>query len=174
MSIEENLRKSNPQANAGETETDPNFLERDFDIVPIGNQPVSFRKYLFGLTALLLIASASFGLGRLSRLEETRKPVVIRQPESSGMVEEVKASVPSVSMPPAEKSTNSNTAAAITSVKSVIGPESVVGSKNGKKYHFPWCSGAKRIIELNKVVFATTDEARKAGYTPAANCKGLK
>lgn len=49
----------------------------------------------------------------------------------------------------------------------------IVGSKNGSKYHYPWCQGAERIKEENKVWFATAAEAKRAGYTPAANCPGL-
>ena len=48
-----------------------------------------------------------------------------------------------------------------------------VGSKNGTKYHLPWCSGALRILEENKVWFRSADEAKAKGYTPAANCKGI-
>ncbi len=48
-----------------------------------------------------------------------------------------------------------------------------VASKNGTKYHLPWCSGAKRILEENKVWFETKEAALAAGYTPAANCPGL-
>ncbi len=48
-----------------------------------------------------------------------------------------------------------------------------VASKNGTKYHLPWCGGAKRILEENKVWFRTKEEAIAAGYTPAANCPGI-
>lgn len=48
-----------------------------------------------------------------------------------------------------------------------------VASKSGTKYHLPWCPGAKQIKEENKVWFATKTDAEKAGYTPAANCKGI-
>ncbi|MFH1608762.1 MAG: hypothetical protein ABH951_01935, partial [Patescibacteria group bacterium] len=74
----------------------------------------------------------------------------------------------------------------LDSNKSVLSPETaqneaflsndeglLVGSKNGTKYHYPWCSGALRIKEENKVWFNSMEEARQAGYTPAANCKGL-
>ena len=57
---------------------------------------------------------------------------------------------------------------------SVSSGEQVVASKNGTKYHYPWCAGAKQIAEKNKITFASTEEARAKGYTPAANCKGLK
>ncbi len=51
---------------------------------------------------------------------------------------------------------------------------SVVASKSGKKYHYPWCSGANRIKESNKIWFKSIQEAKKAGYMPAGNCKGLR
>jgi len=48
-----------------------------------------------------------------------------------------------------------------------------VASKNGSKYHLLWCPGAKQMKEENKIFFASEDAAQAAGYTPAANCKGL-
>lgn len=48
-----------------------------------------------------------------------------------------------------------------------------VASKNGTKYHLPWCGSAKQIKEENKIWFKTKAEAEGAGYTPAANCKGI-
>ena len=47
---------------------------------------------------------------------------------------------------------------------------SVVASKNGTKYYFPWCGGLSRISPQNKVTFASSKEAEQAGYTIAANC----
>jgi hypothetical protein len=48
-----------------------------------------------------------------------------------------------------------------------------VASKNGSAYHLPWCSGAARIKEENKIWFATKEEAEAAGYRAASNCKGI-
>ncbi|HEY9582849.1 MAG TPA: hypothetical protein VJK09_00855, partial [Candidatus Paceibacterota bacterium] len=56
-------------------------------------------------------------------------------------------------------------------VINAVGEESVVVSKNGSKYHYPYCSSAKQIKEENKIVFATPAAAEAAGYTLAANCK---
>ena len=50
----------------------------------------------------------------------------------------------------------------------------VVASKSGTKYHLPTCSGAKSIKPDNLITFASIAEAEAAGYTPAANCPGLK
>lgn len=51
------------------------------------------------------------------------------------------------------------------------GSVGIVASKNGTKYYLPEC--ANTISEANKVWFVSADAARAAGYTPAANCKGL-
>lgn len=48
-----------------------------------------------------------------------------------------------------------------------------VGSVNSDKYHLPYCSGAQRIRESNKIWFTSEAEARAQGYTPAGNCPGL-
>lgn len=58
-----------------------------------------------------------------------------------------------------------------TSVSSKPAEGSVVGSKNGTKYHLPHCSGAGSIKEENKVWFASESAAQAAGYTRAGNCK---
>ncbi len=49
----------------------------------------------------------------------------------------------------------------------------VVASKasSSKLYHHPWCSGAQRIKETNKLWFPTEADAISAGYTLAANCQ---
>jgi hypothetical protein len=57
--------------------------------------------------------------------------------------------------------------------QAVASEGSYVASKSGEKYHLPWCSGAQHIKEENKVWFKTKAEAEAAGYTPAANCKGI-
>jgi len=52
-----------------------------------------------------------------------------------------------------------------------IDPRVVASRAAGSKlYHHPWCSGAKRIKEANKLWFSTESEAIAAGYTLAANC----
>ena len=108
---------------------------------------------------ILLVGFCSFGLGRLSKLEESRLPIQLE----SALAETASAAVaPSVVSPSSE-----------ATVPLVSGGQ-LVASKSGEKYHFPWCSGTQRISEANKIWFNSIEEARKAGYTPASNCKGLK
>lgn len=119
----------------------------------IQQKPAENSQDYFILIIIILVAFSSFGLGRLSTIENTKKrPVVFEQ-----------------SLPAATLSAK-NTLPENQSIQE----GSLVASKNGTKYHFPWCSGAQRIKEENKIWFNSTKEAREGGYTPAANCKGLK
>lgn len=108
---------------------------------------------VFIITIILFVGLISFGLGRLSAVTESKIPVSVEKLTSSVVGTELSVSSPD----------------------SYVGGEEklFVASKNGTKYHYPWCSGAQRIKEENKVWFNTKEEAEKAGYTPASNCKGL-
>ena len=48
-----------------------------------------------------------------------------------------------------------------------------VASKKGSVYHLPWCPGAIKLLEKNKIFFKTKKGAEKEGYSPAKNCEGL-
>jgi len=135
MSIKEFIEKSK------------GFIEKDRDI--------------FIAIIIVLVAFGSFGLGRLSKAEELKTPISIKNMNASVLEAKTESKL----------SSNSNKEHLSTS------PQAggfYVGSKKGSKYHFPWCGGAKRIKEGNKVIFDTIEQAREAGYTPAGNCKGLQ
>lgn len=106
---------------------------------------------------VVLIAVSSFGLGRMSQIEIAQKPPVtpIQLTQKAAVV----ASAVS-------KATSSQSV-------SGIGEGSFVASKNGTKYHLLTCSGAKQIKEENKIFFDSQEDAEKAGYSKASNCKGL-
>ncbi len=123
-----------------------------------------FRK-LFLPFAIILVASLSFGIGRLSVVGK-REPVRIEYDASmSNDKLLISNQIPK---------TNSQTANVIQATQVVPALRSfseVVGSKNGSKYHYPHCSGAKQIKEENKIVFLSSAVAETAGYTLATNCK---
>lgn len=48
----------------------------------------------------------------------------------------------------------------------------LVGSKNGSKYYYLWCSGVSRIKEENLIYFDSPEDAIKKGYSRAKNCPG--
>jgi len=119
----------------------------------------AFRADFFTAIVIILVAFAGFGLGRLSALEGKKTPVLIERNLSL--------------LPSSDEAVfNKN----LTSGKTVQNPseKSFVAAKSGTRYYFPWCGGVSRIKEENKIWFASEAEARKAGFTPAANCAGLK
>ena len=114
------------------------------------------RSDLYTIALIILIGFAGFGLGRLSLIEDSMEEVKIEFPAYL-----------SASVLNADKIT-------VGASASAVAQGLLVASKNGSKYHYPWCGGGNSISEKNKVWFDSVDEARKAGYTPAGNCKGLK
>src|SRR3989344_3601349 len=105
-----------------------------------------FRKLFLSFT-ILLVALLSFGIGQLS-VTGNREPIRIEY-----------------------DSQISNQTAQTASVVNAIGKNSVVASKNGIRYHYPYCTGAKQIKEENRIIFATPAIAEAAGFTLASNCK---
>lgn len=109
---------------------------------------------------IILVAIISFGLGRLSKIREEKTPITIENVATST------ETVVNTSSQPARLSQPGRLTADAEKI--------FVASKNGKKYYYAWCDSAQKIKESNRVWFSTKEEAEKAGYEPAANCKGLK
>ncbi|MFM2357712.1 MAG: hypothetical protein RJA61_449 [Candidatus Parcubacteria bacterium] len=126
-------------------------------------------KYNFFITFLIiLVGTASFGLGRLS-VSDIQKNTDIKVFLPEGLEANVLQGF--------EQKDIQNSSEKQGIPENVYVPDQggeVVASKSGSKYHFPWCTGAKQISEKNLISFPSVEEARSAGYTPAANCKGLK
>ncbi len=120
---------------------------------------------LFPALLLVAVGVGSFGLGRLSVVLPA-EPTAVASP-----IVELTAAVAPAVPPESAEALPLAEGAAPPAVSAT--PGAVVGSKNSDKYHLPWCSGAKRISEANKVWFASVEEARAAGYVPASNCPGL-
>ena len=121
----------------------------------------NIKRYLavdefFYTAVILLVAVVAFGLGRMSGGEiETQTASLLKsEPQAVTVTQEA----------PVVES---------TAVPGGVGEGNYVASRNGTKYHLPWCPGAQQIKDENKVWFDTKEAAETAGYTPAANCKGL-
>jgi len=124
----------------------------------------SKSREVYAAAIIVLVAFGSFGLGRLSeRMERPRQGVSIER--SSANFNEVMS---------ADVSGGSAGNASAGAPGAVAEDGTVVASKSGTKYHYPWCAGARQISVANKITFSSTEEARAAGYLPASNCKGLK
>ncbi len=120
------------------------------------------NKDIFIVLIIILSSLASFGLGRLSKIEESRSPIIIEN-----------APIENGTSSPSSKINLLQEASIIKAGLPVQTGGGYVASKNGTKYYFPWCGAAQKISEKNKITFASKEEAEKAGYQPAANCKGL-
>jgi hypothetical protein len=118
---------------------------------------------IFYSVLLVLVAVASFGLGRQSATSDSQseKPLISTSNLSPAAVIEA--------VSPA-----STTKANPDPTSPVVKPTAVVGSKSGTKYHLPDCSGAKRIKPENLISFKSIAAAEAAGYSAAANCPGLQ
>src|SRR5438105_3726447 len=96
----------------------------------------------WGMFAIIVLAVVgSFGLGRLSILIVSKPPVSISQ------------------------------AAAAVADEPMNPGGYYVGSKTGTTYYFPWCIAAQKIPVTQERWFVSENEAKRAGYYPAKNCK---
>ncbi|PIQ66617.1 MAG: hypothetical protein COV96_00515 [Candidatus Zambryskibacteria bacterium CG11_big_fil_rev_8_21_14_0_20_42_18] len=120
-------------------------------------------KKLFLSATIILVASLSFGIGRLSVVGD-REPIKIEYDEQ--LITDNRQPTTSTS----QTATVINTTEKKLAPPSVSSDGGVVVSKNGIRYHYLHCSGAKQIKEENKIFFATPEAAEAAGYSLAANC----
>lgn len=111
---------------------------------------------LFIAALIFMVGLGGFGLGRLSVIWSQKEPITITDSASDG------GGGASLPLPAA------STAALKASVRGKY-----VASKSGAYYHLPWCAGALRIKDANKIWFQTKQEAEQKGYKPASNCPGL-
>jgi len=155
MSIKESPDKIKPSEESS-------YDEEIFDLEP-KDKGENLKKHIFVAILIILVGLGSFGLGRLSfyKSEKVSPEILFFEETASAVI-----SLDGVDLKNNETILNAESSIPENSI--------VVGSKNSDKYHYPWCSGAKRISEANKITFSSIEEARKAGYTPAGNCKGLK
>ncbi|MFH0846203.1 MAG: hypothetical protein V1851_02265 [Patescibacteria group bacterium] len=113
---------------------------------------------IFNAILIILVAFSSYGLGQLSQKEKNNLPINIY---NAAQISQTLKN-PNLS--------NENIA---KTGESTLSTGKYVASKNGTKYHAPWCSGAQRIKKENQIWFSSKEEAEAAGYTPASNCPGI-
>ncbi len=127
-----------------------------------------YKPLLTGL-GVVLFGTLCFGLGRLSRIEESKPDLVI---ENDPTIAEPTGSPVGAPNGPARQSLGVGGGEA-GQVLGASAKGAYVASKNGTKYYLPNCSGVNRIKEENRIWFATVEQAKARGLTPAANCPGI-
>jgi hypothetical protein len=135
------------------------------------------RKDVFTACIIAITGTLCFLLGMMYEKDRMTPPVTISGLENGLKTNEKPISATSY-LPKTE-----NTASVFEGVgkqeikttpqSNVSYPGAYVASKNSNKFHLPWCSGALRISDANKIWFQTKEEAIKKGYEPASNCKGM-
>jgi len=117
---------------------------------------VKSKQYeLFLGSCLILIAIISYNLGQINSLKKS--PITVQEGANQ------KANI-------YDASTKNNTQSQAPNLKPQKLDTRVVVSKNSDKYHYSWCSGAKRIKLENQIWFNSAEEAESRGYTLAGNC----
>lgn len=122
-------------------------------------------KPFYTIILFLVIASIFFALGRISAIEDKQTPLKIQNMSNNLKNKTLSATI----IQSQDLGVLSTTSTANKDRES----GQVIGSKSGKKYYFPWCGTLKAVKEVNRVSFASIEEAKKAGYVASKNCKGL-
>lgn len=145
-------------------------------MLPLKDFFVKHENRIVLFIGVILLSFISYGIGRLGT-PQSKEPITIQASSqdilknSPVVKEEVKQDEKNLTI---EKQSDSINSQKTKQENKVVKNTSLyVASKNGTKYHLPTCSGAKRIKEENKIWFESKQEAEKAGYEPAKNCKGI-
>jgi len=135
----------------------------------------SSQYHIFLVICIILISYTSYNLGRIHALQKTHLKITESVSESTtkNLPDQLNAKANILSA--TKKSQISNRPQSATSSKKpatkVLDTRVVVSKKSkSHKYHYTWCSGAKRIKEENKIWFNSAQEAESGGYTLAGNC----
>jgi hypothetical protein len=134
-------------------------------------------KDLFIIILILLTAIGSFMIGKLSFFEEKSKKelqiismgAVVAGAVKYSSQDKQNGAIPDVGVKSDKPSLPSS--GEIFSQSKASGM--YVGARSGSTYYLPWCGGAKRIHEENKIWFENKADAVNKGYKPSGACKGI-
>lgn len=127
------------------------------------------------VVGIILISLISFGLGWITAIKNPVKSSVIIENTGTGNLKletgtsQNNAEQGSGNGQNAENQNVANEQITNATIQQGI----IVASKNGTKYHWPWCSWAKKIKLENQVWFKSEAEAQKAGYTACGSFQKL-
>ncbi|MEK7138872.1 MAG: hypothetical protein AAB799_01695 [Patescibacteria group bacterium] len=110
-------------------------------------------------SCIVLVAIISYNLGQINSLKKTPISVIEQKDESLRTKADIFEATDN------QQPTTNNTKSQSTKLDT-----RVVVSKNSNRYHYSWCSGAKRIKPENQIWFNSAQEAESRGYTLAGNC----
>ena len=122
------------------------------------------RNYMI-IAIVVLAATGSLGFGLLAGRG------------SGGATGLVVSSVPMTHPSTSELSASALDASSInsasSSLSSIPSGGEVIGSKSTHSYYLPWCAQVASISKADEVIFATEQDAKTAGFSAGAGCKGI-
>lgn len=117
---------------------------------------------------VIVVGLGSFGLGRLSALDNTTDSYADKIIISNDYKDMTRSSLDNPSSSIDYKVVRSFTPLENAEVKNYV------ASKNGKYYYTFDCALAKRIAPKNQIFFASKEEAEKSGYHVGLSCAKQK
>ena len=117
-------------------------------------------KDILTVAIVILVGLGSFGLGRLSK-----------QASSPGIKIEYTGQESNVVASEAVNPYNSSNTPNISQKTQETISGNYFASNRGQKYYPVGCSAGKTIKQENRIYYATSAEAEKAGYTLSSSCK---
>lgn len=108
------------------------------------------RQTILLILTVIFVGVASFGLGCLYRIGETKEEISIEKVENS--------------LDGGEKMIYND-------IDSNEAEKRYVASKNGTKYYSRDCGGANRIKLENQIWFKNREDAEKSGFSFSSSCK---
>ena len=132
-------------------------------------------KNAFIAVFILLTGLGVIFFGRIGSFEEERKNAlkIISTPPSDMMRKIPLDQQDKGTLTAASSSVAGSSNIAAAALSSSRGEGMYLGAQSGHTYYLPWCAGAKRIHEDNKIWFGNKEAAQEKGYKPAKNCKGI-
>ena len=129
-------------------------------VAKIGDWVKRHREHLWTAAILVVTAWAAYNLGLIRGQAGTAplQDAALFRPRES-----IVSQTPLVST--ATKQGSSAPAVDHSDIRVMVSKTST-----SKKYHHPWCPGAKQIKAANQVWFPSAADAQTAGYTLAGNC----
>lgn len=119
---------------------------------------------------VILVGTGSFALGRLSKSYDSSSGIQITYPPPYDIGQANALSATENNFPTNTQNLASKNVKKINSSVSFSG-KNFFASNRGHKYYPIGCSAGKSIKLENRVYFATSSDAQKAGYELSSSCK---
>src|SRR3989344_6311485 len=124
------------------------------------------------VTIVILVGLGSFELGRLSKEGNGSGGVKIEYTEdiSNQQAGNVISVMESSSLLPARNASHNDAGGQNIEIANSVG-KNFFASNRGTKYYSIGCSAGKTIKQENRVYFATSEDAQRAGYELSSSCR---